>query len=297
MEALNHAFYAMGSDCLIHLVGEARAIGEAAMSAHAEVSRLEAKYSRFRNDSFVRRLNTVAASGGSMGLDKESLALIAFAKEVSALSNGAFDITARPVQRLWRAGLGRPPSEKRLRSALECVGLDKIRLSQDRIHFLACAMELDLGGLVKEYAADRAAEMCASKGVHSGWVNLAGDVRVIGPQPNGAPWPMALRAPPVLKSPPPERAVTKGGLATSGDYERFLTIRNQRYSHIIDPRTGRPSFGLSSVTVFADTSLLAGSLSTSAMALGQAGEPWLAALGVDYIAIDDAGRMSTVRTE
>ena len=150
-------------------------------------------------------------------------------------------------------------------------------------------MELDFGGLGKEYAADRAAEVCADLGMRHGLIDLGGDIRVVGPQPDGLPWRIGIRHPRDADRLAAEIALPGGALATSGDYERFIEVDGRRYCHILDPKTGWPAQGLSSVTVISDRCLVAGSLSTAAMLKGPAGAAWLHGLGVRHLVIDEEG--------
>ena len=142
-------------------------------------------------------------------------------------------------------------------------------------------MHLDFGGLVKEYAADRCAELCRDIGVRSGVVDLGGDLALIGPHANGEPWIVGIKAPRAEGKAAASIALPRGGLATSGDYERALIIDGKRYSHIVDPRTGWPIESFASVSVVADSCLVAGSASTLAMLLGvERGGAWLRELGL-----------------
>jgi len=167
-----------------------------------------------------------------------------------------------------------------------------VTLSDGLLSFAQAGMELDFGGLGKEYAADRAAEVCGELGAGHGFVDLGGDIRVIGAQADGQPWRVGIRDPRDGAAVVAEVALSGGALATSGDYERFIELDGRRYCHILDPRTGWPAQGLSSVTVICDRCLVAGSLATSAMLRGREGGPWLEGLGVRHIVIDDGGRCS-----
>ncbi len=173
---------------------------------------------------------------------------------------------------------------------LPFIGLDKVALSNGQLHFGKTGMELDLGGIGKEYAADRAAEVCANLGARHGFVDLGGDIRAIGSQPDGLPWRIGVRHPRDADKVVAEIALSAGAIATSGDYERFMEVDGRRYCHILDPRTGWPAQGLSSVTVISDRCLVAGSLSTVAMLKGKEGAAWLRELGVRHIVIDEEGK-------
>jgi FAD:protein FMN transferase len=288
-----HRFHAMASDCAVHVQAEAAAASAMiALAAEAEVRRIEARYSRYRDDSELARINLVAAAGGATDVDPETTGLIAYAKACFRSSEGAFDITSGLLRQAWNFSVPRLPEQWEIDALLPRIGLDKVTLSGGRLSFAQARMELDLGGLGKEYAADRAAEVCSDLGARFGFVDLGGDIRVIGPQADGQPWRIGIRHPrdgAVLVA---EVALHGGALATSGDYERFIDVDGRRYCHILDPRTGWPARGLSSVTVISDRCLVAGSLSTSAMLRGRNGGAWLESLGIRHIAIDDEGRCS-----
>jgi FAD:protein FMN transferase len=288
-----HYFHVMASACAVHLQAESPASSAViALAAEAEVRRIEARYSRYRSDNELARINAVAAMGGSVDVDAETAGLIAYAKACFQSSAGAFDITSGLLRRAWNFSSARLPEQHEIDALLPRIGLDKVTLSGTNLSFAVAGMELDLGGLGKEYAADRAAEVCGELGARHGFVDLGGDIRVIGPQKNGEPWRIGIRDPRDAAALVAEVALGEGALATSGDYERFVEIDGRRYCHIIDPRTGWPVQGLSSVTVISERCLVAGSLSTAAMLRGREGIEWLRRLGVRFIAVDDRGACS-----
>ncbi len=284
----------MASACAVHLQAESPASSTLiALAAEAEVRRIEARYSRYRTDSELARINTIAAAGGSTDIDAETVGLIGYAKACFQSSEGAFDITSGLLRRAWDFQAARLPEQREIDALLPRIGLDKVTLSGSRLSFAVAGMELDLGGLGKEYAADRAAEVCGALGARHGFVDLGGDIRVIGPQDDGEPWRIGIRDPRDAAALVAEVALGEGALATSGDYERFIEVDGRRYCHIIDPRTGWPAQGLSSVTVISERCLVAGSLSTAAMLRGGEGIEWLRRLGVRHIAVDDQGQCSS----
>jgi FAD:protein FMN transferase len=290
---VTHRFHAMASDCAVHVQAETAAASTMiAVAAEAEVRRIEARYSRYRDDSELARINRVAAVGGATDVDPETAGLITYAKVCFQSSGGAFDITSGLLRQAWNFSGSRLPEQRELDTLLPRIGLDKVTLTDGRLTFGQAGMELDLGGLGKEYAADRAAEVCCEFGARHGFADLGGDIRVIGPQPDGAPWRIGIRHPRDGAALVAEVALHGGALATSGDYERFIEVEGRRYCHILDPRTGWPAQGLSSVTVISERCLVAGSLATSAMSRGESGGPWLESLGIRHIAIDDQGRCS-----
>lgn len=283
----------MASDCAVHVQAETSAASAMiAIAAEAEVRRIEARYSRYREDSELSRINRVAAAGGATDIDPETAGLIAYAKACFQSSEGAFDITSGLLRQAWDFSKPRLPEQREIDALLPRIGLVKVTLSDGRLAFAQAGMELDLGGLGKEYAADRAAEVCSELEARHGFVDLGGDIRVIGPQSDGQPWRIGIRDPRDAEAVVAEVALHGGALATSGDYERFIEVEGTRYCHILDPRTGWPAQGLSSVTVITERCLVAGSLATSAMLKGEQGGTWLERLGVRHIAIDDRGRCS-----
>ena len=293
MSLVVHRFHAMASACAVHVQADTPAASTMiAIAAEAEVRRIEARYSRYRADSELSRINLVAACGGATDVDAETAGLIAYAKACFRSSGGAFDITSGLLRQAWNFSQGQLPGQREIDALLPRIGLDKVGLSDGRLAFARRGMELDLGGLGKEYAADRGAEVCGELGASHGFVDLGGDIRVIGPQADGQPWRVGIRDSRDGAALVAEVALSGGALATSGDYERFIEVDGVRYCHILDPRTGWPARGLSSVTVIAERCLVAGSLATSAMLQGKNGIAWLESLGVRHIAIDDSGRCS-----
>ncbi|HZR88672.1 MAG TPA: FAD:protein FMN transferase [Bradyrhizobium sp.] len=292
MSLVTHRFQAMVSACAIHVEAGSGA-ASIALAAETEVRRIEARYSRYREESELMRINAVAARGGSIDVDAETAGLVAYAQACFRSSEGAFDITAGLLRQAWDFSIPRLPDQRDIDRLLPRIGLDKVALSDGQLSFAIAGMELDFGGLGKEYAADRAAETCLDLGAVSGFVDLGGDIRVIGPQPGGRPWRIGVRHPRDPDVLVAEVALAEGALATSGDYERFIMVDGRRYCHILDPRTGWPAQGLASVTVIADRCLVAGSLSTSAMLRGSTGPGWLRRLGVRHIVVDEQGQCSS----
>jgi thiamine biosynthesis lipoprotein len=281
------AFTAMGSECVLHLSAADIAIAEA---AEAEIVRIEHHYSRYRADSLLAEINRVAAGGGSIAVDDETAALLDYAFACHRKSGGLFDITTGILRQAWNFSSGRVPAAAKINRCLPSVGLEKVSWQRPVLAFPTAGIELDFGGIGKEYAADRAAAVCTEAGVAHGLIDLGGDIRVIGPRPDGSPWPIHIRNPRAFGNSLACIELEAGGLATSGDYERCIAIGGRRYSHILNPRTGWPVNGLASVSVIADSCLVAGSVATIAMLKGPQGGPWLDSLGVRCVWIDHEGR-------
>lgn len=291
MQLYARRFKAMGSPCELQIHAlDARAAARIADLVVDDVARLEARYSRYRTDSELSRINAIAAAGGSTDVDAETASLLDYAAACHAESGGLFDVTSGLLRQAWRFDRERVPDDAALAPLLARIGWEKLSWVPPVIEFRCPGMELDFGGIVKEYAADRAAALCVEAGVRHGLVNLGGDVKLIGTRPDGTPWQVGIEHPrrpgTVLATLPLQGA----GVATSGDYERCIVIDGVRYSHLLHPRTGRPVRHLAAVTVVADLCVVAGSASTIAMLKEESGPAWLTALGLPHLWVDHEGR-------
>ena len=246
--------------------------------------------SRYRPDSLISEINRVAATGGEIEVDAETAGLFDYADTCYRQSDGLFDITSGVLRRAWRFDHGELPDQSLIDELLEMVGWDKLRWHGPHLSFPLPGMEIDLGGVVKEYAADRAATVCTSAGLHSAIVNLGGDIRIVGPRPDGSPWIVGLQHPREKDALLQNMEIYQGGLATSGDYERCIEVDGERYSHILNPRTGWPVRHLATVSVVGDFCLIAGSASTIGMLKEADGPQWLQDLGLPHVWMDATGR-------
>jgi thiamine biosynthesis lipoprotein len=264
-----------------------------------EVRRLETKYSRYRDDSVTAAINASAGDPDGVELDAETARLLDYAATAWRESDGLFDATSGVLRRVWNFKSGRVPAQTEIDAVLELVGWGRLEWRRPRLVLPLAGMELDFGGFVKEYAADRVAELCREAGARHGLVDLGGDLAVIGAHPDGAPWLVGIRDPRDPKQPMARVELAAGGIATSGDYERCMIVDGVRYTHVLDPRTGRPVSGLRSVSVVARQCLIAGTATTIAMLKGaDAGPRWLEDLGLPHLFMDDAGevRSGSART-
>ena len=231
-----------------------------------EVKRIEAKYSRFRETSIVSQI--AAASGAaSVKVDPETARLITFAKNCFVQSGGLFDITSGALQRTWNFNSQDIPSPDAISEAKALVGFERVRWQDPWIELPTEGMALDFGGLAKEYAVDRACDILRASGIEHALINFAGDVAAVGPKADGTPWQVGI-AHPREKTTFDVVGLYRGALATSGDYERFKIVDGIRYCHILNPLTGYPVEGVHSVSVLAESCLVAGALSTIGMLLG-----------------------------
>jgi thiamine biosynthesis lipoprotein len=234
--------------------------------AAAEAWRIERKYSRYRDDSVVSWIH--AQRGTTILLDEETGSLLDFARQCFELSEGSFDITSGILRRVWKFdGSARIPSTDAVAALLPLIGFNKLTWRIPSLTVPA-GMELDFGGLGKEYAVDRAYDLLMAQCPFPFLVNFGGDLRASRPLPHG-PWKVAIERPDTDRTAALLLDVEYGALATSGDAHRFLLKDGVRYSHILDPRTGWPVTGAPrSVTVAASSCVEAGLLSTLAMLRG-----------------------------
>jgi thiamine biosynthesis lipoprotein len=293
MATLTLPFQAMASSCEIHLegVGTPGQLRRAAVAAVEEVRRIEIKYSRYRVDSIVSRINAQAGTGQAVAVDSETAGLIDFAAALHAFSEGLFDITSGVLRQAWDFKAGQPPTDVALQALLPLIGWQQVAWADGQVSLPQPGMELDFGGFGKEYAADRAAGVLMAAGVQHGWVNLGGDIRVLGPRADGRPWRFGIQHPRQAKATIASVELSGGALATSGDYERFMVHQGRRYCHILNPRTGWPVHTWQSISATAPACTAAGALTTIAMLKGEAGPDFMAAQQAGYLAVDAQGAL------
>jgi thiamine biosynthesis lipoprotein len=273
----------MASPCEVLIDTEDRAAAEVfAALARDEAVRIERKFSRYLDGNLVHQINH--AHGLPVTLDEEAAALIDYAAACHDGSDGRFDITSGVLRRVWTFdGGNRVPDDAAVREALRLVGWSRVRW-QKPVLTLPAGMEIDLGGIGKEYAVDRAAARIADRTAVAILVNFGGDLFASGPRRGNRAWGVGLDDPArsgaaVLGA----FDLTAGALATSGDARRFVMHEGRRLGHILDPRTGWPVEGAPrAVTVLGRTCLEAGTLATLAMLQGPNAAAFLAAQGVQH---------------
>ena len=275
----------MGSPCELRLyANDKKTASQIANDAIAEVNRLEKKYSRYRNDSVTTKINNSAGNKNGIKIDTETALLLNYAQVGYEQSAGLFDITSGILRKAWDFRSNKIPEQQEIEALLPLIGWNKLIWNPSILCLPLQGMELDFGGYVKEYAADVAANFCILAGIQGGLVNLGGDICIIGPHPDGSPWKVGIRHPRNPSMPMSFVMLSKGGLASSGDYERFMMVDGIRYAHIINPHTGWPVNTLASTSVCAEQCVVAGTSSTIAMLKGeQLGAAWLEELGLPYL--------------
>jgi thiamine biosynthesis lipoprotein len=243
---------------------------------------VEEKFSRYLPDNIVHRINH--AGGAPVRVDEETALLLDYAATCHEMSDGRFDITSGVLRRVWTFdGGSRVPDEAAVREALKLVGWQRVTWAASTLTMPA-GMEIDLGGIGKEYAVDRAAARITAATQRSFLVNFGGDLFARGPRSDGRPWGVGVDDPTRTGEAALYRVeLWRGGLATSGDARRFVLWRGRHLGHILDPRTGWPVAGAPrSVTVVGTTCLEAGTLATLAMLRGEGARAFLESQGVEF---------------
>lgn len=280
-------FHAMSGPCEVLMDVDDRATAaDLAGIACGEAQRIERKFSRYRDDNIIYRINH--SHGAPLEVDDETAALLDYAAQCYALSDGLFDVTSGVLREVWRFdGSDRVPDAGAVASILPRIGWPRVRWQ--RPYFtLPLGMEIDFGGIGKEYAVDRSALLLSQRSPASMLVNYGGDLYATGERRGGRGWIVGLEDPEHPESAEAPSSVeqfelVKGGLATSGDTRRFLLKDGVRYGHILDPRNGWPVRGAPrSVTAVATTCTEAGILATLAMLQGSEAEDFLRAQGGEY---------------
>lgn len=270
-------FEAMASPCEVQLRDVSRVLaGHITDLVAAEAWRVEQRFSRYRDDNIIARIRH--ANGQWVAVDDELERLLDYANSCWQLSDGRFDITSGVLRRAWRFdGSDRIPSAGQVAELLPLIGWDKVEREPDRLRMPA-GMEIDLGGIGKEYAVDRALLLARQHTSADLLINFGGDLVAAAHKP----WQVGienLRHDGVAGQIP----LSQGAVATSGDTRRFLLRDGRRYSHILDPLSGWPvQGGPHSITVAATRCTEAGMLATLALLRGKDAESFLQAQNVRY---------------
>ena len=285
------SFNAMASPCEVIIetnqVTLAEQVGEAVTN---EVWRIEDKYSRYDPQSICSQINN--AQGKTVALDHETYLLLNFAQQCYELSEGLFDITSGILRQVWHFdGSDKIPSKKQVKNTLLNVGWHKVNYDEKSI-ILPKGMEIDLGGLGKEYAVDKAILLVKNITQQPTLVNLGGDLAATSARKNNQPWNVGIEHPGILdlEGNPGKNNVTvsllQGALATSGDAKRYLLKAGKRYSHILNAKTGWPIENTPhSITVVAPQCIQAGILATLSLMQGKDAEDFLTEQEIKFWAI------------
>jgi FAD:protein FMN transferase len=277
-------------------------------AAFAEIEKVEKLMNYHKSDSEISELNR-DGFGRAVKVSKSTYEVLEKSIKFSKLSGGAFDVTVGPLVDLWHSveEANSTPTDAELQQARSKVGYDKLILDANEmsVRFAVEGMKVDLGGIAKGYALDKAAEAMQKGGAVGGMVDIGGEVRCFGSSPADQNiWRIGLQDPAVAKDvmntskPLLILRLTDTAVATSGNYHRFVTIGGKRYSHIVDPESGHSSESLASVTIICPSAIDADALSTAVTVMGK--EKGLALIeqmpGVEAILITPAPEFKQIRT-
>lgn len=265
------SFPAMGTTCEVQYfaAGDSQAAAFE-RDALAWVQAFEAKYSRFKPESLLSRVNA-AAGRDWVEIDAEMEQLLQLCETLHFMTQGVLDPTALPLIQLWnwKAAPPRIPSADEIGAARRLVGWKKVQRAPGKVFLPEAGMALDFGGFGKEYAVDRVAQLALDHGIANVLVDFGHDLRALGAPPGRPAWHIGLEDPSKPGTHTVSVALSGKGIASSGDYVRGFTLNGRRFGHILDPRTGSPvANGCVQATVIAGTCLQAGVLSTTAFVLG-----------------------------
>jgi thiamine biosynthesis lipoprotein len=276
-------FSAMASPCELLTDVDKRATAQALLDTVAnEAWRIESKFSRYRDGNIIHKINN--SNGRPVTVDAETAQLIEFSVSLYELTEGGFDITSGILRKVWNfKGNNRVPDKAAVDRILKSVGWGKA-LWQAPTLTLKPGMQLDFGGVGKEYAVDRAGLLANALTDASCLINFGGDLVVTRPREDGKSWSVGIEQADTQAGKASRLIMLRqGGLATSGDTKRYVLQDGKRYGHVLDARTGWPIAGAPrSVTVAADTCLEAGMLTTIAMMQGAEAKAFLDAQDVQY---------------
>ena len=275
------SFMAMASPCDVLMEVENESLAQEILNAIAnEAWRIEDKFSRYKKDNIIFQINH--SNGDVVTIDEETSRLLDFANELFEISEGLFDVTSGVLRKLWKFdGSDKVPEKKQVKKILKNIGWQKVSRYEDGVA-LPEAMEIDLGGIGKEYAVDRCVQIARQKTKKSVLVNFGGDLATTTARKNKSYWSVGR-----LITGSDEACgifqLYSGAIATSGDANRYLLKDGVRYSHILNPVTGWSVVDAPhTVSVAAATCIDAGMMSTLAMLQGGQAEAFLKLQEVEY---------------
>lgn len=274
-------FKAMASPCEVIIETDDSNEAERITRAVAdEAWRIEQKFSRYRDDNIIFRINT--STGNTVEVDDETARLLDFSDQLYTMSDGMFDVTSGVLRKAWRFDQSdNIPEQAQIDALLPVIGWSKVSWDKPQLQLLP-GMEIDLGGIGKEYAVDRCALLIREISRASVLINLGGDIAITAPRKDGEHWTIGR-----LSSDPSAPVgiikLSQGALATSGDEHRYLEKNGKRYCHVLNPKTGWPvEDPPHTISVAAPTCIEAGMLSTMALLQGVKAEEFLKAQELPY---------------
>ena len=259
-------------DTIIEITAYGPGAEEAVKASFVEFQRLHTLTNNFDENSQVAQINQMAGKS-KVAVDPDLVDIIMFSQQVSDKLGDSFDITVGPLTKLW--GIGNKgeyvPSQVEIDNVLPLVNYHLVEVDKtaNTIYLPRIGMSLDLGGIAKGYATDKAIEVLKSRGITSALINAGGDVRVIGNKPDGKPWRIGVQDPRKSDGISAKLSLTQWDtMETSGDYQRFIIKDGIRYSHILNPRTGWQPREVASVTMVTNSSTYGDILSKPIFVLG-----------------------------
>ncbi len=266
-----------------------------------EIKRIENIISSWNPNSQTSLINKNAGIK-PVKVDEELFNLIERSLMISKLTNGAFDISYASMDKIWKfdGTMKTFPSEEEIAKSVLKVGFENIILDkkQQTVFLKLKGMKIGFGAIGKGYAADKTKKLLIGKGVKAGIINASGDMNTWGKQPNGEDWMVGITNPMNKNKVFALLPISNSAVVTSGNYEKYVKFNGKRYTHIINPKTGYPSSGIISVSVFASKAELADALATSIFVMGkETGLDFINQLnGVECVLVDDAGKIHTSKT-
>ena len=240
--------------------------------AVSEIERIESVISSWNENSETSLINKNAGIK-PVKVSRELFNLIEMAIKISELTDGAFDITYASMDHIWRfdGTMDKVPTEAEIRNSVSKVGFKKIQLDvENQTVFLPeKGMRIGFGAIGKGYAADRAKDLLISKDVKGGIINASGDLTTWGTKVTGEKWLVGIANPLSKDKVFSWLPIVESSVATSGNYEKYIMLNGEKYSHIIDPRTGYPTKGINSVSIFAKQAELCDALATAVFTMGR----------------------------
>lgn len=269
----NRVLKLMGNRFEFTVIAENKEIGNQAIEqAITEVKRIEELLSTFKTSSQANEINDQAGIK-PVKVDREVLQLISRANKISAITDGAFDITYGSIDKsLWNFDLKMTnlPDQETALKTVDLINYHHVLINDEECTVMLKnkGMRIGFGGIGKGYAADKAKQILQNLGIKSGIVNAAGDLITWGEQLNGSAWTIGIADPEQSSRPFSSLNISNMAIATSGNYEKFVIIDGKRYSHTIDPKTGLPVSGIKSVSIICPSAELADALATPVVVMG-----------------------------
>ena len=262
----------------------------------SELKRIENVISDWIPTTMISEINRNAGKK-PVKVSAELFELVERAIKISEITSGAFDISYASMDKIWKfdGSMKTMPTPEAIKKSVEKIGYKNIILdaNESTIFLKMEGMKLGLGGIGQGYIADKVYELLSKEGCESGLINVSGDIKAWGKQPDGKPWTVGIINPTNKNKVFATFPLENSAVETSGNYEKFVTFNGKRYSHIIDPRTGYPASGVVSVSVFAKQTELADALATGVFVLGvEVGLDLINQLkGIGCIIVDDQGKV------